>query len=63
MQKIRETTIRETDLMVSFDVKNLFTREPVKEALGVIKEDLTKDESLEGRTLMSQSIIMHMSSH
>ena len=39
--------------MVSFDVKSLFTRVPLQEALQVIEERLLQDETLGERTTMT----------
>ena len=53
VHKLTETTIQDCELMVSFDVKSLFTQVPINEALEVIEEQLKKDETLEDRTTLS----------
>ena len=45
--------IQDSELMVSLDVKNLFTKVLKNEAFEVIEEHLTKDETLEDRTTLS----------
>ena len=46
--------------MVSFDVKSLFTRVPVQEALHVIEERLAEDETLDERTQTSPTTIRRL---
>ena len=47
-----ELELDENDLLVSFDIVNLFTRVLVNEALEVITEWLEKDEHVHNRTSM-----------
>lgn len=49
-----------SDLMVSFDVKSLFTRVPIPEALQIIETRLLSDDTLEDRTMMSPPTICHL---
>ena len=46
--------------MVSFDIKSLFTNVPVDEALEVILQRLTEDETLEDRTALTPEQITHL---
>ena len=50
VDRVRGMEITPQDRLVSFDVKNLFTQVPVEEALKVVEERLTKDQSLGDRT-------------
>ena len=46
--------------MVSFDIKSLFTNVPVDEALEVILQRLTEDETLADRTALTPEQITHL---
>ena len=48
---IKDLKLGEDDIMLSFDVKSLFTNVPVQEAVDVILNMLKEDESLEDRTV------------
>ena len=50
----------EMSLMVSFDVKSLFTNVPVDEALQVIRIGLEDDDSLLSRTMLSVYSIIEL---
>ena len=56
-QEIKQYSI---EVMVSFDVKSLFTSVPVDLALTIIKERLQQDQNLSERTSMSVSNIMKL---
>ena len=47
------THLQPTEVMVSFDIKSLFTNVPIDEALRVIEQKLLEDETLEDRTALS----------
>ena len=50
---IRMADLDPEDILVSFDVKSLFSRIPVEEALEVIRVQLQQDDKLEHRTTMN----------
>ena len=50
---IKNTRLLPTEVMVSFDIKSLFTSVPVQEALEVIQGKLMADESLGERMALS----------
>ena len=50
VDKLREVQTTPQDHMVSFDVKNLFTQVPIDEALRMVREKLTSDQTLTERT-------------
>ena len=45
---------------MSFDVKSLFTRVPVDEALEVILTELNKDVDLEDRTMLTPTELVRL---
>ena len=54
VSKIKDLHFNENDIMVSFDVKSLFTKVPIEDSLHIIKDDrLEADESLEIRTTLT----------
>ncbi len=57
---ISEETIGFDEIMVSFDVKSLFTNVPLAEALDVIKDKLVKDENLDDRTTLNAEQITNL---
>ena len=52
-ETMREITIGEDELLVSFDVSSLFTNVPIGEAVQVIQAKLREDDSLAERTPLS----------
>ena len=50
---ISQIHLEDNDLLVSFDVKSLFTRVPINDALIIIKDRLLSDSELDNRTTMS----------
>ena len=59
-QQIRQQTVTSDEIMVSFDVKSLFTSIPVNLALTTTNERLHKDQHLADRANMSISNIMKL---
>ena len=53
IQHLKGITLGPDDVMVSYDVKALFTSVPVQPALEVIKKLLDEDQDLHKRTTMS----------
>ena len=50
VDRIHEIRIEPQDQMISIDVTNIFTQVPVDEALRVVEERLSADDSLKERT-------------
>ena len=50
VDKLQEVQTTPQDHMVSFDVKNLFTQVPIDEALRVVREKVTSNQTLTKRT-------------
>ena len=57
---ISEESVNRDEVMVSFDVKSLFTNVPVGEALDVIHEKLMADDTLAERTALTPSQIIKL---
>ena len=60
IQHLKGITLGPDDVMVSYDVKALFTSVPVQPALEVIKKLLDEDQDLHKRTTMSTKHIMDL---
>ena len=53
-------SISESETMVSFDVSSLFTNVPVEESVGVIRDMLELDDTLEDRTPLTPERITEL---
>lgn len=60
VEKISGIELRNFDLMVSFDIKSLFTRVPVDEAIDVLAASLGLNDDLEERTTMSKQTLCQL---
>ena len=60
IESIDGIRVEDDEVMISFDVKSLFTNVPIKESLEVIYEMLSNDDSLEERTLLTKERIIEM---
>ena len=57
-EQLREVTIDDDELMVSFDVRSLYTSIPIKEALQVIETKLNEDTAWTGSTSLTAAQIV-----
>ena len=57
---IKTVQIQPNEVMVNFDIKSLFLNVPVDEALEVILQRLTEDETLEDRTALTPEQVTHL---
>ena len=53
VESVKHMHLQPSEVMVSFDIKSLFTKVPVDEALQVIRQKLEKDENLGDRTALT----------
>ena len=53
VQELSQLTLKESDVLVSFDVTALFTKVPVDRSLDIILDRLEKDASLSSRTRLT----------
>ena len=60
IQHLKGITLGPDDIMVSYDVRALFTSVPVQPVLDVIKKLLDEDQDLHKRTTMSTKHIMDL---
>ena len=60
VRKLEEVKIKEDEILVSFDVKSLFTSVPVPDAISAIKELVEKDEDFESRTGITTKTLIEM---
>ena len=51
--RLKDINMEQTDMMISFDVKSLFTMIPIKDSITIIRDRLNADVELEDRTLLS----------
>ena len=58
--KIENTALNSCDLLVSFDVKSLFTSVPINEEMSEVATLLLANSSLEDRTTMSPATICRL---
>ena len=60
VHELKQYSIANDEVMVSFDVKSLFTSIPVNLALAITKERLQQDQSLAERTNMSVTNVLKL---
>ena len=60
VESMEDVTVDETELLVSFDVKSLFTSIPVNEAINICRRKLEGDNTLGERTDMSADTIVQL---
>ena len=60
VHELKQYSIADDEIMVSFDVKSLFTSIPVDLALTITKERLQQDQNLAERTNMSATNMMKL---
>ena len=60
VEELKEWKVNEHDLMVSFDVKSLFTNVPINDVLVILMERLQLDETLVDRTAMDPLSVCHL---
>ena len=53
MEELKNMNIEQNDVLVSFDVKSLFTKVPVDEAIDTVCDKLREDTTLTERTDLS----------
>ena len=58
--KMRGVELRDDEVLVSYDVKSLFTNVPVNESIAICEKRLREDESLKDRTEMSVETIIKL---
>jgi hypothetical protein len=60
VQLLKSVNLRSSDALVSFDVVSLFTNVTVDEALEVIRDKLTNDDTLTERSALQVEVIMEL---
>ena len=60
VEKVNKLKVPDSTIMVSFDVKSLFTNVPILEALHVIRRQLEPDDTLSSRSTMNTSSIIEL---
>ena len=57
---VKDLKLEDDDVMISFDVKSLFTNVPITESLHVISKMLEADDTLDERTILTSDRIVEM---
>ena len=57
---MKDISLDANEMLVSYDVKSLFTSIPVEESIGIIERKLRDDETLNDRTTMDVSTIIRL---
>ena len=60
VEELKTWKLDQDDLLVSFDVKSLFTNVPINDAMVILRERLDNDETLGERTAMTPHCICHL---
>ena len=60
IEKIKTMTIEDDEIMVSFDIKSLFTSVPIADATNVIKQLIQKDEDFSTRTNLKPESLLDL---
>ena len=60
VDKVRNWNMQEDEVLVSFDVKSLFTSVPVDEAMKAVNKRLVEDVDLRERTGLNPETVMDM---
>ena len=60
VEEVKGLNLKENEIMVSFDVRSLFTNVPTAESIQVIYDRLVKDMCLEERTILTAERIVEM---
>ena len=60
MEHLKDIKLASDEVMMSYDVKALFTSVPIKPALDVVEKLLKEDPSFQSRTSMSTQHIMDL---
>ena len=60
VETMEKVTLNEDEMLVSYDVKSLFTSIPVEESIGICERKLNEDETLGDRTSMDVATIIRL---
>ena len=60
VDQLEDIKIEEDEILVSFDVKSLFTSVPVTDAINTIKDIITRDDAFEDRHKISTDTLIEM---
>jgi len=55
---IRQQSVDENEIMVSFDVTSLYTNVPIKDTLLILKDLLNNDQDLKCRTNITPEVVL-----